>query len=134
MARVWTLTIVLCAAFAGAASAQDPRGAITGRVVDGSGGRVPGATITAKNIATNVTSTAVTNREGLYIVPPLTPGVYDVTVQLTGFKKSVREGVEVRVGDRLEPEQPAARYSAGGEDRLLSGCRHGREFVSTRGR
>jgi len=101
MVRVWTLVVMLCAALAGTASAQDPRGAITGRVLDESGGHVPGATVTVKNVATNVTSTAITNREGLYIVPPLTPGIYVVTVELVGFKKSVREGVEVRVGYRL---------------------------------
>ena len=38
----------------GAASAQDFRGGITGRIVDSSGGRMPGVTVTATNVATNV--------------------------------------------------------------------------------
>src|SRR5204863_479210 len=46
-------------------------------------------------------STTVTNGEGNYMIPYLTPGKYTVTVELTGFKKLVREGIDVRIGDRL---------------------------------
>ena len=49
---------------AGTAAAQDFRGVITGRVVDSSGGRLPGVTVSATNVATNVASTTVTNSEG----------------------------------------------------------------------
>ena len=82
--------------------AQDFRGAIIGRVVDNQGGRLPGATVTATHTATNVASTATTDSDGGFSLPYLSPGTYRVTVELSGFKKLSREGVEVRIGDRLE--------------------------------
>ena len=84
-----------------AATAQEFRGAITGRVNDRSGGVLPGVTITATNVATNIASTTTTNQEGLYTIPYLTPGRYTVVAELSGFKKSQRDGLDVRIGDRL---------------------------------
>jgi Carboxypeptidase regulatory-like domain len=85
-----------------AADAQDFRGGITGRITDAQGGRLPGVTVTATHMATNVASTATTDSEGGYSIPYLAPGTYKVSAELSGFKKLVREGVEVRIGDRLE--------------------------------
>jgi hypothetical protein len=86
---------------ASGAAAQEFRGAITGLITDGSGGRLPGVTVTATNTATNVASTTVTNAEGNYTIPYLIPGRYTVLAELSGFKKVVRENVDVRIGDRL---------------------------------
>ena len=86
---------------AATAGAQDPRGSITGRVTDSSGGRMPGATVTATNIETNVPSATTTNGEGDYSILYLTPGLYTLSVELSGFKKMSREGLQVRIGDRL---------------------------------
>jgi hypothetical protein len=83
------------------AAAQDFRGTLTGRVSDAQGGRLPGATITAINLATNVGSTTTTGAEGQYTIPYLTPGTYSVSVELSGFKRLVRDNIEVRVGDRV---------------------------------
>src|SRR5712691_2060382 len=99
MRTLTALAIVL--ASASGSAAQEFRGSITGRVNDRSGGVLPGCTVTATNVATNVGSTATTNSEGLFTIPYLTPGSYTVVAELSGFKKSVREGLEVRVGDRL---------------------------------
>ncbi|HEX6463516.1 MAG TPA: carboxypeptidase-like regulatory domain-containing protein, partial [Vicinamibacterales bacterium] len=82
-------------------SAQDFRGEITGRVTDASGARVPGVTITATNVATNVATPTTTNAEGDYAIPFLAPGTYTVTAELSGFKKVVRQGVDVRVADKI---------------------------------
>jgi hypothetical protein len=82
-------------------AAQEFRGAITGRVNDLSGGVLPGVTVTATNIATNVASATTTNNEGRFTIPYLTPGSYTVAAELSGFKTSVREGLEVRIGDRM---------------------------------
>src|SRR5215471_13400242 len=82
-------------------SAQDFRGQITGRISDPSGARLPGVTVTITNVATNVATPTTTNGEGEYAIPFLTPGTYTVTVELSGFKKVVREGVEVRVADKI---------------------------------
>ena len=62
---------------------------------------LPGVTVTATNVDTGVGTTAVTNADGSYLLPFLTPGSYTVTAELMGFKKLVRQGVAVRIGDRL---------------------------------
>src|SRR6266446_10217984 len=100
MMRLITALAVVFATVSGAA-AQEFRGAITGRMNDRSGGVLPGVTVTATNVSTNVASTTTTNNEGLFTIPYLTPGNYTVVAELSGFKKSVREGLEVRIGDRL---------------------------------
>src|SRR5262245_49698276 len=82
------------------AAAQDFRGSITGRIADASGARLPGVTVTVTNVATNVASTTVSNEEGIYGIPYLNPGTYTVAAELAGFKKLVRDGIAVRVGDR----------------------------------
>jgi hypothetical protein len=102
MKRVCFLAIVLLlAATAGRTYAQEFRGSISGRVTDTSKGRLPGATVTVTNIATNVATSTTTNGEGDYTILYLTPGTYTLGVELSGFKKMVRDGIEVRVGDKL---------------------------------
>jgi hypothetical protein len=93
--------LLITCALAPVATAQDFRGAITGRVLDSSGAALPGATVIATAVATNVASTTTTNREGTYTILYLTPGMYQVSAELSGFKKLSRENVEVRVGDRV---------------------------------
>ena len=88
-------------AMATAAAAQDFRGAITGQVSDRTGGALPGVTVTATNAATNIASAAITNGEGIFTIPYLTPGVYSVSAELSGFKKAVRGGLDIRIGDRV---------------------------------
>src|SRR3954462_9051930 len=82
-------------------SAQDFRGGVTGRVVDSSGARLPGVTVTATNVATNVASSTTTNGEGDYAILFLNPGTYAIAAELSGFKKVIRNNLEVRVGEKL---------------------------------
>src|SRR5688572_5087715 len=98
------IAIVLLAGMPLAAAAQDARGTISGTVVDASKSLVPGASVTATNIAMGTEISALTNADGFFQIPYLLPGAYKVTVELAGFKKWVRESVDVRVADRLEPQ------------------------------
>lgn len=84
-----------------AATAQEARGTVVGTVLDESTGVVPGATVTITNVAMGTNVTVVTNETGFFQAPYLIPGTYRVTVELDGFKKLIREGLELRVGDRL---------------------------------
>ena len=97
------LTIALCLA-AGVFSAlgQDTRGTILGRVTDPSGANIAGADVRATNVATGVAVAAKTNDSGNFSVPYLSPGMYTVTAELAGFKKMVRDNVQVRVNDAVE--------------------------------
>jgi len=98
------LTLVklsLALALAAAAWAQESRAVISGTVIDPQGAAVPAASVQIKNLATNVISTAITNDRGLYISPPLNPGMYSVAVSATGFKTMIQPSVELRVADRV---------------------------------
>jgi hypothetical protein len=98
--RIGALT-VFAAIVAAPASSQDFRGAIVGRVSDTSSAVLPGVTVTATNTATNQRTSTVANSDGLYNLSFLTPGIYTVVAELSGFKKLERQRIEVRVGDRL---------------------------------
>ena len=73
-------------------------GAIGGLVVDPSAAIVPGATVTARNVATNSTGEAVTDANGRFQVIRLAPGTYAVEVSLTGFAPYRRDNIIVEVG------------------------------------
>src|SRR5579862_5061594 len=73
-------------------------GEINGTVTDPSGGVIAGATVKVTNTATNVSRSVQTNAAGNYTVPFLTPGVYDVQAEQTGFKAARRAGVQLQVG------------------------------------
>jgi len=77
--------LALLAVLAGvSAFAQGANASISGTVVDSAGGAIPGATVTVKN-ESGVAFEAVSNGEGLFNVPSVSPGVYVVTVSLSGF-------------------------------------------------
>ena len=74
---------------------------ISGVVTDDQGNSVPGATVTIHNDGTGIDSVLVSNESGAYQSPPLVLGRYTVTVELTGFKKSVTSGIELGGGDAI---------------------------------
>ena len=84
--------------------AQETRGAIFGRVTDPQGAPVAGAQVAITNTATNIISRIRTTGEGYYEANFLVVGTYSVTVELPGFKKAVRNGVEVSLGGRVESD------------------------------
>src|ERR1051326_5446375 len=79
------------------ARAQVDRAIVSGIVKDSNGGVLPGATVTATNLATDVESHQQTNGTGDYQIVNLIPGRYRVDAELSGFKKSSRSE-ERRVG------------------------------------
>ena len=79
------------------AAAQAAVGALVGNVTDESGGAVPGATVTATEVRTNISRTAVSNAAGNYTFTNLAPGLYHVEGELVGFRKFNRNNVEVNV-------------------------------------
>jgi Carboxypeptidase regulatory-like domain/TonB dependent receptor len=81
---------------------QESRGTVLGRVTDSSGLVVPDAAVQIANLATGVTVKGSANGEGNYFFPFLIPGTYQIAAEKTGFKRFVRDGIEVHVNDRLE--------------------------------
>ena len=70
-------------------------------VKDTSGAVLPGATITARNVATNEIRTTVSNTEGIYRLTGLPRGTYEVTAELQGFKTVAQSDVLLTVGDTV---------------------------------
>jgi hypothetical protein len=77
------------------AEAQLDRSRLTGTIKDESGAIVPGATVTATNLQTKTPTVVVTDASGYYNFPNLTPGQYTITAELSGFRKVVRENVQL---------------------------------------
>ena len=98
------LLAVVTLALPVSSAAQEARGTITGTILDASKGVIPGAAVTVTNIAMGTDVSVVTNEQGFFQATYLIPGAYRITVELSGFRKLVREGIEVRVGDRLALE------------------------------
>ena len=102
---VITTALLVLVAF-GAASAQESRGSLTGKVSDQNGAVLPGATVVVKNIETNVAATGVTNEEGSYTFPLLQPGNYSLTVTAAGFAAANREGIQISVSEKRTLDVP----------------------------
>src|SRR5437763_17204766 len=82
------------------ASAQTTGAAtIVGNVTDTSGAVVPGAKISVVNTETNFHFEGLTNQDGYYYVPYLRPGVYNLTIEAAGFKRYVRDPLELRTNE-----------------------------------
>ena len=72
-------------------------GAIAGSVSDPSGAPVAGAAVVINREATGEERDLTTNAEGIFSVPFLTPGNYDLTVRAPGFKPLVLKSVLVQI-------------------------------------
>lgn len=79
---------------------QESRATLLGRVVDPSGAVIVNAKVRAINPETNAPVTSVTNDQGNYEIPYLQPGTYRIEVEISGFRKAVRENVQLHVADR----------------------------------
>ncbi len=86
------------------AAAQVAVGTLLGNVTDESGAAIPGATITATEVRTNISRTTVSNQAGAYTFTNTSPGTYRVEGELIGFKKFTRENVEVSVNTTIRVE------------------------------
>ena len=79
------------------AQSQATTAEINGRVTDAQGGVLPGATVTVTSGDTGYTRSVVTNAEGLYSIPLLPPGNYELAAELTGFAPT-RRSLVLNVG------------------------------------
>src|SRR6185436_11300260 len=79
--------VFVCLLLASTALAQVGINAtLSGTVSDASGALIPGVEVTAKNTATGVATTSITNESGTYRFPSLQPGNYEVAASLAGFQ------------------------------------------------
>jgi hypothetical protein len=85
------------------AGAQTVTGSIRGRVLNEAGDPVPTAQITARNVATNVERTTISNDQGMYMLVGLQPATYEISVNVIGYSASARQ-VRVLVGQSLNAD------------------------------
>jgi hypothetical protein len=96
--RQWLLPAIVLFAVVSPAYAQGGTSSITGSVLDAQGGVIPGANVVAED-ASGAKFNTVTNAQGAFSIPALTPGTYKVTVTLQGFKTGVVDNVRVTMGN-----------------------------------
>jgi len=91
------LALISCVSVA-MSQAQSNAADLHGYVRDPNGAAVKGATVTARNLATNLTREAVTDDDGAYQLISLPPGEYEVTAEATGFSKGRIASATLTVG------------------------------------
>src|SRR5271165_1676790 len=86
--------LLLCS---GLAFAQKENGQIAGTIQDASGAVVSGAKVSAKSLTTGLARETTSNSSGLFTLPSLPPGPYEVVIEASGFQK-VTQQVTVSAG------------------------------------
>ncbi|HEX2457927.1 MAG TPA: carboxypeptidase-like regulatory domain-containing protein, partial [Vicinamibacterales bacterium] len=125
MRRCIVSVAVLVALVVGAGTALAQNAQITGTLKDQSSGVLPGVTVTAKNQASGLTRVAVTEANGQYRLAALTPGVYDLTTELSGFSSESRKDIvlvidQVAIIDfTLKPAAIAETITVAGESPIV---------------
>src|ERR1700730_10588696 len=91
------LSVLLCVLclFAFSVFGADPTGTIDGTVLDTSGAAVDGAKVTATAEAAGLTRQTVSAGDGGYVFPLLPVGIYTVSTEATGFRRSEQKGIQV---------------------------------------
>lgn len=90
-ASLWTALILVLFSVPG--RTQTTFGSVAGTIIDASGAAVPNARVTITNEATNIQQHVLTNSSGVFNLPDVQPGTYDVQVDATGFQLQKRTGI-----------------------------------------
>ena len=102
-----SLVIAVVACFAATAAAQSATGSIEGVVSDQSGAVLPGVTVTVTQSQTALSRSAVTDDQGIFRVPLLPVGAYEVSAELVGLHAA--QGIRRQTHHRpdAQPDDPA---------------------------
>ena len=79
---------------------QTVNASLSGAVVDPTGALIPDASVVATEVNTGIGTTTVTDANGNYILPSLSPGHYSIRVEKTGFKATVLSGIQLLVDQK----------------------------------
>ncbi|MGQ0734817.1 MAG: TonB-dependent receptor [Acidobacteriota bacterium] len=103
--RMSLFTLVL---FVGAlpAVAQQGTGDLRGQVVDQQGAALPGVAVVVRHQESGLFRESVTGTDGSFLLSAMTPGVYQVTAELAGFKKYEARDVRIEVGRTTQISVP----------------------------
>ncbi len=96
------LMAVLLSASIGFGQAQANAADLRGTVYDPNGAVVPGATVTARNRATNISRNTTSGSDGSFSFIALPPGEYELTTEAASFKKALISSLRLTVGQSAE--------------------------------
>ena len=114
------MTLLLMLFATGAVIAQNEAGQVAGKVTDATGAAIAGAKVTVKSTDTGIVRDATTDNEGFYLVTSLQPGVYEVTINATGFAERMQK-VRVSVGAARRLETQLSVTPVTGEQTIVEG-------------
>jgi len=92
--KLFVLFSIAC----GQVFAQGERATISGTVTDSTGAVVPQVRVTVRNERTNIVNKAESNSTGLFVVPALQPGSYELTAEKQGFRTFKISSIPLSVG------------------------------------
>ena len=113
---VCAIALLMCSSIA-FGQAQANAADLTGTVVDPNGAVVPGATVSARNLATNISRTTTSADDGTYKFIALAPGEYEVTTEAATFKKVAISPVRLTVGQSADLK---ISLEIGGQDVIVN--------------
>ena len=91
--------LLLCAP---SVTAQVTDATVKGRVVDAAGEILPGAVVTARHAETGARREATSDASGTFLLAGLTPGVYTLGADVSGFRPFQQDGVRLTVGETAD--------------------------------
>src|SRR5947208_14544123 len=94
-------SLFMVLALAAPALAQSGKAELFGSVRDTSNLPIEKASILATEQSTKASYVALTSSTGAYHFSALAPGRYQIAATKPGFQRYVRDGVQVRVADRI---------------------------------
>src|SRR5438094_1909105 len=87
------LFVLLAILFVAVSSQAQGLGSIAGRITDPGGASVANAKVTALHVGTGFSRTALSDPEGLFVIPSLQPATYDLSVEANGFSTARESGI-----------------------------------------
>ena len=120
MSRWITLALAACCLTLSTVAAAQTRATtadLGGTIVDQSSAVLPGATVTAQNVDTNQSRSAITDERGHFLIPALPPGTYTVRAELQGFSPRTLEDVVLTLGSLIDVR--LSLNVAGGQEIVL---------------
>ena len=103
---VRVMSLVVLASFV--VFSQTSSSLVQGTVQDASGSPVANVSVTVTLATTETGYTTVTNADGNYVIPNIRPGVYTITFEAISFKKVIRSGVQIEIGQRARVDTTLA--------------------------
>ena len=93
-AAVFTVALIAISTLSG----QTSNARLEGTIQDPSGAVIPGAKATATNTKTGSKNSVTSDAQGHFVITPLTPGIYNLSVEAGGFRRASLNEIELNIG------------------------------------